>query len=134
MAYEMSSKQPILFFDGDCPLCNRVVRFILNHEQEEQILFSSLSAEASKNWKANNTNFQMPEDSVYFFDGIRLHSKSTAVLQLIPFLQWYCRLLYVGWLFPKGLRDTVYNFVAKRRKRIIKECTVDVRLAGRTLL
>ena len=75
----------------------------------------------------------MDEDTVYFFDGKQLYSKSTAVLKLLAFLKGYLFVLRMGWLFPRELRDTVYNVVAKRRKRIFKECTVDVRLAGRTL-
>ena len=133
MAYEMSSKQPVLFFDGDCPLCNRVVRFILDHEYGERMLFSSLSHESTKQWVAQHENFQMPDDSVYFFDGARLHSKSTAVLRIIPFLRWYCRFLYVGWLFPRGFRDKIYDEVAKRRRSVMKECFVDPRLAKRLL-
>ena len=134
MAYEMSSKQPILFFDGSCPLCNRVVTFILTHEHGERMLFSSLSDESTKQWVAQRKSFQMPDDSVYFFDGIRFHSKSSAVLHMIPFLRWYCRFLYVGWLFPRGFRDKIYDEVAKRRRSLVKECRVDPRLAGRTLI
>ena len=133
MAYEMSSKQPILFFDGECPLCNRVVRFILDHEYGERMLFSSLSDESTKQWVAQHKNFQMPDDSVYFFDGTRLHSKSTAVLRMIPLLRWYCRFLYVGWVVPKMLRDSLYDFVAKRRKKFLGECLFDSRLAKRLL-
>jgi len=75
----------------------------------------------------------MDEDTVYFFDGEQLYSKSTAVLKLLAFLKGYLFVLRLGWLFPRGLRDTVYNFVAKRRRSLVKECRVDPRLAGRTL-
>ena len=133
MAYEMSSKQPILFFDGDCPLCNRVVTFILNHEKDSKILFATLDSAFANELLRNHPSYIVDEETVYFFDGEQLYSKSTAALKLLPFLKGYLFVLRLGWLCPRGLRDIVYNNIAKRRKGLVKECTVDVRLAGRTL-
>ena len=132
MSYEMSSKQPILFFDGECPLCNRVVTFILNHEKESKILFAALDTASTNELLRNHPSYKMDEDTVYFFDGEQLYSKSTAVLKLLAFLKGYLFVLRLGWLLPRGFRDKIYDEVAKRRKRIFKECIVDVRLAGRT--
>ncbi len=129
----MLFKQPILFYDGDCPLCNRVVTFILNHEKDSKILFSALDTAAANEFLSKHPLYKREEDTVYFFDGDQLYSKSTAVLKLLPFLKGYLLMLRLGWLLPKGLRDKMYDEVAKRRQRIFKECRVDVRLAGRIL-
>jgi predicted DCC family thiol-disulfide oxidoreductase YuxK len=133
MGSEMLSKQAILFYDGDCPLCNRVVTFILTHEKDSKILFSALDTVAANEFLSKHPLYKREEDTVYFFNGNQLYSKSTAVLKLLPFLKGYVFVLRLGWLFPKGLRDKMYDEVAKRRKRIVKECIVDVRLAGRLL-
>ena len=133
MGSEMLSKHPVLFYDGDCPLCNRVVTLILNHECRPIIYFSALASEATKEWCAANPEFKMDEDTVYFYDGKELHSKSTAVLKLLPYLKVYCIVFRLGWLLPIAIRDGLYDFVAKRRKRIFKECLVDPRLIGRSL-
>lgn len=133
MGSEMLSKQVILFYDGDCPLCNRVVTFILNHEKDSKILFSALDTVAANEFLGKHPLYKREEDTVYFFDGNQLYGKSTAVLKLLPFLKGYLFVLRLGWLFPKGFRDKIYDEVAKRRQRIVKECRVDPRLAGRTL-
>jgi hypothetical protein len=129
----MLSKQPILFYDGDCPLCNRVVTFILSHEKDSKILFSALDTAAANDLLCKHPSYKREEDTVYFFDGNQLYSKSTAVLKLLPFLKGYVLMLRLGWLFPKGFRDKMYDEVAKRRQRIFKECIVDVRLSKRGL-
>jgi predicted DCC family thiol-disulfide oxidoreductase YuxK len=129
----MLSKQAILFYDGDCALCNRVVTFILNHEKDSKVLFSALDTAAANELLSKHPIYNREEDTVYFFDGNQLYSKSTAVLKLLPFLKGYLFVLRLGWLFPKGLRDKIYDEVAKRRRNLIKECIVDVRLAGRSL-
>jgi predicted DCC family thiol-disulfide oxidoreductase YuxK len=129
----MLSKQAILFYDGDCPLCNRVVTFILSHEKDSKILFSALDTAAANEFLSKHPLYKREEDTVYFFDGNQLYSKSTAVLKLLPFLKGYLLMLRLGWLLPRSMRDSVYDFVAKRRQRIFKECIVDIRLAGRIL-
>jgi len=134
MGSEMLSKQAILFYDGDCALCNRVVTIILNHEKDSKILFSALDTAAANELLSKHPSYKREEDTVYFFDGNQLYSKSTAVLKLLPFLKGYLFVLRLGWLLPHSMRDSVYDFIAKRRQRIFKECIVDVRLAGRTLL
>ena len=130
----MLSKQAILFYDGDCALCNRVVTFILNHEKDSKILFSALDTAAANDLLCKHPSYKKEEDTVYFLDGNELYSKSTAVLKLLPFLKGYVFVLRLGWILPRGLRDKIYDEVAKRRQRIVKECIVDVRLAGRNLL
>ena len=133
MGSEMLSKQVILFYDGDCPLCNRVVTFILNHEKDSKILFSALDTASANELLSKHPLYNREEDTVYFFDGNQLYSKSTAVLKLLPFLKGSLFVLRLGWLLPHSMRDSVYDFIAKRRQRIFKECIVDVRLAGRLL-
>ena len=133
MGSEMLSKHPVLFYDGDCPLCNRVVTFILSHEKDSKILFSALDTAAANEFLSKQPSYKREEDTVYFFDGNQLYSKSTAVLKLLPFLKGYLLMLRLGWLLPRSMRDSVYDFVAKRRQRIFKECIVDIRLAGRIL-
>ena len=133
MGSEMLSKQAILFYDGDCALCNRVVTFILNHEKDSKILFSALDTVVANEFLGKHPSYNREEDTVYFFDGNQLYRKSTAVFKLLPFLKGYLFVLRLGWLFPKGLRDKIYDEVAKRRQRIVKECIVDVRLSKRLL-
>ena len=123
----------ILFFDGDCPLCNRVLTFILSNEIRADLVFSPLNASSSDRWREAHPNMLMDEDSVYYFDGSNLYKKSTAVLQLLPKLRWYTGFLRLGWLLPLKLRDRCYDFVARHRKRIFKECIIDPRLIGRML-
>lgn len=123
----------VLFFDGDCPLCSRVLTFILSNEIKADLVFSPLNASSSERWREAHPNMLMEEDSVYYFDGLNLYKKSTAVLQLLPKLRWYTGILRLGWLLPLKLRDRCYDFVARRRKRIFKECIMDPRLMGRML-
>lgn len=130
---QVTPPKAVLFFDGDCPLCNRVLTFILSNEIRADLVFSPLNASSSDRWREAHPNMLMEEDSVYYFDGLNLYKKSTAVLQLLPKLRWYTGFLRLGWLLPLKLRDQCYDFVARHRKKIFKECIMDQRLMGRML-
>jgi len=112
--------QQIVFFDGDCGFCNKTIQFVLRHEKGNSLRFSSLQSSFAQDFfKAKN--FPEPDLSTfYFFDGSELHERSTAALKLIPNLKWYCKPLSIGWFFPKKIRDTFYNFIAKRRSKLAK--------------
>lgn len=133
MAYETSSEAPVLFYDGDCPLCNRVVRFILDNERAPVLYFSAQQHQATLGWLAQHPEYAMNEDTVYYYNGRGLYARSSAVLRLIPILKWYWGFLYLGWLLPRWMRDKLYDFVAKRRKSLWNECTVNSRLTKRLL-
>jgi predicted DCC family thiol-disulfide oxidoreductase YuxK len=133
MAHETSSEAPVLFYDGDCPLCNRVVRFILDQERAPVLYFSAQQHQATLGWLAQHPEYAMNEDTVYYYNGRNLYARSSAVLRLIPTLKWYWGFLYLGWLLPRWMRDKLYDFVAKRRKSLMNECRVDSRLMKRLL-
>ena len=40
----------IVFYDGDCGLCNRVVQFILRNERNQKLVFCALQSEFGSNF------------------------------------------------------------------------------------
>jgi predicted DCC family thiol-disulfide oxidoreductase YuxK len=110
-----------------------VVRIILDQERAPVLHFSAQQHQATLDWLAQHPEYAMNEDTVYYYNGKNLYARSNAVLRLIPTLKWYWGFLYVGWLVPKMMRDALYDFVAKRRKKFGGECLFDPRLKGRVL-
>ena len=114
----MEEKRFILFYDGDCGLCSRCVRFILKHECKEKLTFSSLqsgfSNEFLQDFSIENKNLT----TLYFYSKGNVYSKSRAILALIPFLKWYFSICYLGYLIPRFILDYFYDSIAKNRKRL----------------
>ncbi|MAO32858.1 MAG: hypothetical protein CL824_05060 [Crocinitomicaceae bacterium] len=111
---------PIVFFDGDCGLCSRVVRFIYRYEKKAKISFSPLQSDfAIKILAKNNTKPDL--NTFYFYYNDTLTDRSSGVLKIIPFLKWYFSFLLVFWIVPKFIRDYFYNLIAKNRLKIYKD-------------
>ncbi|MBM3185094.1 MAG: DUF393 domain-containing protein [Bacteroidetes bacterium] len=112
----------IIFYDGECGLCNRSVQFILKYERNQKLQFAALKSSFSKTALSDfNLKFNL-EDSILFFQNGKLFSKSKAVLRIIPFLKWYFYPLLICWLIPNFIRDLFYDLIARNRKKVISFC------------
>jgi len=104
--------RPVLFFDGDCSLCNGSVRFILRHERAPELLFASLQSEVAR---VKLKGIELP-DSLVLLQGESILLKSDAVLRVCSMLKgwpsWFAKFYFV----PKPLRDMVYDLIARMRK------------------
>ncbi|WP_317899526.1 thiol-disulfide oxidoreductase DCC family protein [Aurantibacillus circumpalustris] len=116
---EALKHQPILLFDGECGFCNKSVQFFLNREKpSKKMHFAPLESEIGKALKAY---FEIDEkiDSIIL---IRDHSafiKSCAALRMTQYMNGLWPLLSIFVIIPPFLRNVVYDFIAKRRRKII---------------
>lgn len=110
----------IVFYDGACPLCSRVVRFLLRHEKNNSMKFAMLQGSFAKEFLYEKGITELNLTTFYLFRNNKLHSKSSAALHLIPFLKWYFLPLGLFWVIPKIMRDLVYDFVARNRYNFFK--------------
>ena len=111
---------PIVFFDGDCGLCSRVVRFINKYEKNNEISFSPLQSDFAIEILEKN-NIKPDLNTFYFYSNNIITDRSSGVLKIIPFLKWYFSFLLIFWLIPKFIRDFCYNLIAKNRLKIYKD-------------
>ncbi len=107
--------KPIILFDGVCNFCNAIVNFIIKQDKKNVFLFCALQSDSGKklleeykiDWKAN--------DSFVVIENKKAYQKSNAALKLYNKLPWYWKWIQIFWIFPKFIRDAVYNFIAKNR-------------------
>ena len=114
---------PIVLYDGVCGLCNRLVQFILRHDQADVFRFASLQSPLAAELLEHHAvpadmntvyvvlNHQQPAE--------QLPARSDAVIFILKKLPGHwafwgglCKLL------PRRLRDAVYQLVASNRYRI----------------
>jgi predicted DCC family thiol-disulfide oxidoreductase YuxK len=116
MAQELSDN--IIFYDGDCGFCNRIVQFVLRNEKGSVIYFSALQSDFSVHF-FESQQFPKPDLSTfYFYSNGKLYNRSKAAFRVIPFLKWYWKPLLVFSILPVSLSDRIYAFIARHRKKI----------------
>lgn len=113
----------LILFDDSCPFCNKWIRFILEHDQKKQFLFSSLTGKtaAQLNDLLQNHNI----DSVVLIKDYQT-MKAQAVYQSRAIFE-ICWILggiwkVIGWkkILPPVCFDWLYRIVAKNRKSLCK--------------
>ena len=119
----MTQGKDIMFYDGDCGLCSRLVQFVLEHDDRGQFHFAALQGEHAHRTlpplggdpAALNT-FYVLRDAEAPQQG--LLSRGRAARYVARELGGGWKLLAsLGFLVPGPLLDVGYDFVAKRRHR-----------------
>lgn len=112
-----NDERGVVLFDGVCNLCNGLVNFLINRDQEGRLRFASLQSEAGRELVAGAGRDPDDIDTMIFIEGDALHERSEAVVRLLPHLRAPWRWLAWTRFVPRALRDPLYRFVAARRYR-----------------
>lgn len=109
---------PVILFDGVCNLCNAAVRWVIDHDPDAVFELAALQSEAARSLvSTTGARFEDLPDSIVLVDEDGVHVESEAALRIARRLGFPYRLLSVGRLAPRPLRDVVYRFVARNRYR-----------------
>ena len=105
----------IIFFDGECNLCNGFVDFVIRTDKKNRFKFDSLQNENSKLLLINSSTEEKELNSVvYYRNGVFL-TKSTAALFILFDLGVPYSIAIVFWVVPSFIRNWVYDFIAANR-------------------
>ena len=109
-------EKPIVFFDGECILCNGFLDVMLAIDSQAKLRVAPLQGETAAALLPPLPN--NPEEwSIYYLDEKGLYYQSEAVVQILRRLGGIWSLLSVGGTIPLPIRDAVYRFVASNRYR-----------------
>ena len=109
--------RPIVFFDGECGLCNASVNALLDRDPAGVLRFAPLQGETAAELLPAGDRECL--DSLVLLDGTGRSDRSAAVARILRHLGG--RYAALGWLLtaiPKPLRNAAYRAVAKVRYRV----------------
>lgn len=108
---------PILFYDGVCGLCNRLVYFVLRNDRKGAIRVAALQSDvATEKLKGTVVNVNDPDTILFLEKGV-VYSESDAVARILSCMGGGWQILSVFRILPRFIRDGVYRFVARNRYR-----------------
>lgn len=112
-------EREILFYDGHCGLCHRLVRFLLWADGAgDKFRFAPLQSELFRASVPESQRAGLPNSVVLRAVDGALLVRSAAVLHILIRLGGAWRGLgFIFRLVPAGLRDALYDFIARVRHR-----------------
>jgi predicted DCC family thiol-disulfide oxidoreductase YuxK len=109
----------IIFYDGNCGLCNQTVIWILKHDKNHIFKFSSLNSDFAKQFLSSlNINFDNP-DSIILYQNEHYFKEYEAILEILgelfPILKKIKKFLKLNIFMIIG--NFFYQIIVKHRKR-----------------
>lgn len=113
---EPDANQSILFYDGDCGLCSRIVQFFIARDPRGLFRFAPLKGStAAKLLPPALRRPGDPYETVVLLDQAGVHSHSTAVIRALSHLGGGWTVVKLLLSIPRPFRDAAYGFIARRR-------------------
>jgi len=110
----MQENAPILFYDGHCNLCHKVVRFIVRRDKKRLFYLAPLQGETAAKCLPRHW---LNVDTVILLEGKNIYVRSKAAFRVLKMLGFPYSVWSVLGLLPAFVTDWGYNLIAKHRYR-----------------
>ena len=110
----------LLFYDGQCGLCHRAIRFCLAEDSSGEVWrFASLQSPCFEAKVSVEIRATLPDSLVVLTRDGHVLTRSDALLRVLSRLGGLWRIAsWAGRLIPRLLRDALYAVVARARHRL----------------
>jgi predicted DCC family thiol-disulfide oxidoreductase YuxK len=112
-------QSPVILFDGVCNLCCGWVRFLIRKDKNLKFRFASIQSDTGKKLldSAGLSNSQL--ETIVYIKEKRFFRESAAVLEILSDLRGIWKITVLFRLIPKGVRNSIYRFIARNRYHIV---------------
>lgn len=113
----------VIFYDGNCGLCHRFVRFVLAEDTSGNLYrFAPLDSEAFQKSVPESQRTNLPDSVVLLSAKGEALIRSAAILHVLKRLGGLWRVIAsVARILPTRLLDALYNLVARVRLQLFKK-------------
>ena len=118
-----SAQHSIVLYDGVCGLCNRLNQFLLKRDRKDRLRFASLQSEFAQRVLRAHELDAADLDTVYVVlnhgtAGETALARSDAIIHAVQQLGGIWKIISLGKLLPRSLKNAIYNVVARNRYRV----------------
>jgi len=111
----MDVVHPTILYDGHCALCSGAVQSILRIDNQGVFRFAPLQSAFAKTLLEKTELQLLGLDSIVVVDETGASIKSEGFFHIMKLVGWPYRALNLLKVFPLGLRDWVYDWIARNR-------------------
>ncbi len=116
----------LVFYDGNCGLCDRAVQFVFVEDKKQQFAFAPLQGETASQYLRKLPPEIRFTDSLILIENYRspyprVYILAKGALRIAWLLGWPWML--IGWLslFPGWMFDWIYRLIASHRRRFFPQ-------------
>jgi predicted DCC family thiol-disulfide oxidoreductase YuxK len=110
----VTDRTAIIFFDGECNLCNGFVDLLLKVDRQQIFKLAPLQGKTAKRLLPP-LSIDRSQWSIFYLEGNNLYSQSDAPIEIAKRLGGFWSLFTIAKLLPTIVRDRGYRAVAKNR-------------------
>jgi len=112
---EFKDDKPIIVFDGHCVLCSGFANFIIRHDKKKTLRL--LAAQSELGEALYNHYGLKPDDyeTNLLIENGYIRVKSDGTMGMLSYLGWPWKLINIGRILPRPIRDRLYSFIAHNR-------------------
>lgn len=111
-----SGERPVVFFDGECIMCNAFVNRLLQIDTTGKVFIATLQGETAQRYLP-----PLPEDreewSFFYLDQAGFYDQSDAFVKVCDRIGGFWSILGAIRIIPAPIRNVVYRFIARNRYR-----------------
>jgi predicted DCC family thiol-disulfide oxidoreductase YuxK len=105
----------IVFYDGDCGLCQRSIALLANLDTLGVLSFAPLNGPTYKTFfKGMEADMQ----TVLFYHSGVFFERSDAVIEAIACLGGWKKSVVLLKIIPRFIRDVLYKFISNHRRKV----------------
>ena len=111
----------LIFFDGDCALCHRLVTYLMTIDPQKKLAFAPLEGETAQEILIGPNAHYVRENTLILVENFRSDKRDFWIRsQAIFRIYWLLNSRWIGWLcyLPGWFCDAAYRSVAKHRHRL----------------
>ena len=106
--------RPIVFFDGECVMCNRFVDVMIRLDPTAKILLAPLQGETAQMYLPPLPGNRQ-EWTIYYLDKAGLCDRSEAFVRICLRLNNWVSIFSLLRVLPRSFRDHLYGIIARNR-------------------
>ena len=113
----------IVFFDGQCGLCNKFVKFVVKYNSARDLRYCWLQSDIA-GALLSEKGVAVDMSSIILMENDKIFFEAEAFFKIISKLDYPVRFFSILSIFPKFLANFVYQLISRRRYGIFGKSEV----------
>ncbi len=107
------STNNIIFFDGECILCNAFIDYMIRHDKQDRLKFASLQGDTAQSQLSAEVLRELK--TIIFLSDNQVFQESTAAIRSFATIGGIHKLVLVFLIIPSFIRNIFYRIISKNR-------------------